>query len=144
MLALGLVDIDRRITHIAPLSEMQPGALGFATEGASHRSEGGTLIAALSAEGGDGNTFLVSANPRLDFIRALVGLKKDDLISDITPTETIDESAKIHLTATVNAGSDIGAGFTISEYAVIKSCVSIESGATIGAHTVLGSNGFGF
>jgi len=144
MLTLSLVGVDRRLTHIASLSDMQPGALGFATEGASHSSEGGTLIAALPAEGGDGNTFLVSANPRLDFIRALRGLKREGLLLDIALTGAIDESAKIHPTATVEAGADIGAGVTVGEYAVIKSCVSVKPGATIGAHTVLGSNGFGF
>jgi len=144
MLALSLVGVDRRLTHIASLSEMQPGALGFATEGASHSSEGGTLIAALSAEGDDGNTFLVSTNPRLDFIRALRGLKREGLLLDITPTGTIDESAKIHPTATVEAGADIGAGVTVGEYAVIKSCVSIGPGSNVGAYTILGSSGFGF
>ena len=144
MLALSLVGVDRRLTHIASLSEMQPGALGFATEGASHSSEGGTLIAALSAERGDGNTFLVSTNPRLDFIRALRGLKREGLLLDITPTGTIDESAKIHPTATVEAGADIGEGVTVGEYAVIKSCVSIGPGSNVGAYTILGSSGFGF
>ena len=144
MLALGRVGVDRRITKIASLSHMQPGALGYAREGASHRSEGGTLIAALSAEGSDVNTLLVSANPRLDFIRALIFLNREGFISDITPTGTIHESAKIHPTATVDEGADIGAGVTVGEYAVIKPCVSVESGASIGSHTVLGSSGFGF
>ena len=143
MLSLSLVGVDRRLTHIASLSEMQPGALGFATEGAYHSSEGGTLIA-VSAEGDDGNTFLFSTNPRLDFIRALRGLKREGLLLDITPPGTIDESAKIHPTANVEAGADIGAGVTVGEYAVIKSCVSIGPGSNVGAYTILGSSGFGF
>ena len=144
MLTLSLVGVDRRLTHIASLSEMLPGALGFATEGASHRSDGGVLIAALSTEGLDGNTLLVSANPRLDFIRALIGLNRKGLISDITPTGTIDESAKIHPTAIVAEGADIAAKVTVGEYAVIKRCVSVGLGSNVGAYTVLGSSGFGF
>jgi len=144
MLSLSLVGVDRPITRVALLSEMKPGALSFAIAGGSHRSEDCPLIVALAADGGDGNIILVNANPRLDFIRALRGLKREGLVFGNTRTGAIDESAKIHPAATVAAGADIGAGVTVGEYAVIKSCVSVKPGASIGAHSVLESNGFGF
>ena len=101
-------------------------------------------FAALSAEKDDRNTIIVSANPRLDFIRAIIGFKKKGFISDIIQSGTIHESATIHPTAIVGEGADIGAGATVGEYAVIKPCAVVGPGATIGAYTVLGSNGFGF
>ena len=144
MLTLSHMGVDRPITKVASLADMQPAALGFATENTSCCSEGGTLIAALSAEGDDRNTTIISANPRLDFIKALIGLKRKGFISETMQSGTIHESATIHPTAIVGEGADIGAGATVGEYVVIKPCAVVGPGATIGAYTVLGSNGFGF
>lgn len=144
MLALDLVGLDREITKVASLPNMQSGALCFSREGAAYCGEGGAIIAPYSAQGSDTTSLIISPNPRLDFIRALIGLKRKGLIVEDQRSGKIHANADVHPTAIIGEGADIGAEVTVGEYSVISSFVSIESGASIGAYTVLGSNGFGF
>tara|TARA_B100001059_G_C17699157_1_gene509101 strand:+ start:78 stop:737 length:660 start_codon:yes stop_codon:yes gene_type:complete len=144
MFSLSLMGVDRPITKVASVSDMQTGALCF-VGGASVPSSKGMIIAsAFSSEGVDQNSCIISANPRLDFIRALIDLKRQGLLSDIRQAGNIHESAIIHPTALVEPGAVIGAGVLIEERVVIRDHVYLGDGVRTGAFCVLGSDGFGF
>ena len=93
--------------------------------------------------GTDFDTVLVSANPRLDFIRALHALRD----AGHWPHEgvaAIHASAQVHASAVVEAGAKIGPGCVVGPNSVIAAGASLEADVTVGAGTVIGHPGFGY
>lgn len=90
------------------------------------------------------NGYLLSTNPRLDFIRAL------SLLEDSLGFSTYDSMAEVHPTVITGQNVVIEKGCYIGENTIIEHNVVIHSGTRIGKNcrirscSSIGSDGFGF
>lgn len=95
-------------------------------------------------------TSIVSANPRLDFIKALNAFFQPSSKHNIHPKAEISPSAKIGNNVAIGAYACIGPDVSIGDDSAIGSGVSIEGVVTMGkgccvkANSAIGGQGFGF
>lgn len=145
-LRLAFSGDDAEIGFVAPYSDHKGGTLTFNTAGDNLSScavcilPEGCDVTAME----DNATIILSANPRLDFIRALgflereVGFSLHDFDSIIHPTVTLGQNVVIER------------GCVIDEGVVIEHNVVIHSGTRIGKYSrvracaAIGGDGFGF
>lgn len=139
LIDLEHVGEDRMVTGIAGADKAGPGLLTFGRPGYGDR---GAAIWIGPADANPG-TVLVSANPRLDFIRALHVLRASGNWPEIAPA-TVHPAARVHPSAVVEEGAQIGADCSIGPNAVIAAGASLRDGVVVGAGTVIGHPGFGY
>ena len=93
---------------------------------------------------------IVSANPRLDFIKVLNALFSTGSAGIIHPKAEVSPAAKIGTNVSIGAFACIGPDVTIGNDCVIGSGVAIEGAVTVGercrikANSAIGGQGFGF
>lgn len=149
---------DRRVTRVAPLSDCTPGMLGYIksaeTVPAGLDATGATLICAPAvarqidpAE----VTLLVSAAPRLAFMRAIDRFfPAPRPASGVHPRAVVDPEASIDPTASIGACTVVGRGSSVGARTILHPNVTIYGGVRIGADvvihsgTVIGADGFGY
>ena len=95
--------------------------------------------------------YIVSDNPRLDFIRVLSHFFAPELpCGFVHPTAIIEEGAKISPDAIIGPFCFVSAGSSIGSRTVLHSSVTIDNGSIIGddceikSGAVIGQSGFGF
>jgi UDP-3-O-[3-hydroxymyristoyl] glucosamine N-acyltransferase len=147
-------DAQRRITCVAALDAMRPGALSFARmpySKVAHRVGDTVIIAPL-----DGNddpdaavTLIKVAKPREYFILALHELVGPEPLPDpgVSPTATIAADARIGAGVAIGPGVSIGRGAQVGERAVlfggvqVLDDVELGDGVVVQANTVIGAHG---
>ena len=122
-------DPDLEIRGIAGLEEAGPNELTFLSNpryaSLARQSRAAALITSKLIEG-SGLSFLVSANPYLDFARAL----------ELFHPARLREPG-IHSTAILAPTARVGTGASVGPYAVIEDGVEIGDNAVIGPHVVI-------
>lgn len=93
---------------------------------------------------------IITANPRLAFVKITNKFFKEKLRPGIHPTAIIDKSVKIPANINVGAYTVIEKNVEIGEHSIIDNHVTIKSGTRIGKYVhikngvILGDEGFGF
>jgi UDP-3-O-[3-hydroxymyristoyl] glucosamine N-acyltransferase len=151
-------DGKRRVTRVAPLSDLNPGTLGYIKSADSVPADldatGSTLICAPAVAeqiGAAGATLLVSPNPRLAFMRAIDRFfPAPTPARGIHPRAVVDPEASIDPTASIGACAVVGRDCVVGARTIIHPNVTIYGGVRIGADvvihsgTVVGADGFGY
>tara|TARA_B100000614_G_C14557649_1_gene496094 strand:+ start:2226 stop:3077 length:852 start_codon:yes stop_codon:yes gene_type:complete len=132
---------DFPIKRVTAFADLRSSALSFAPHCNFQPPKNSLVITSGPCEYA-GNT-LLSANPRLDFIRVLHWLKMNDLLPPCGPGH-IDASAEIHPSAIIEAGATIGKECRIGAHSHIRSWVVLGHHVTVGSQVSLGHDGFGF
>lgn len=152
-------DVNRVVRGVAPLHSAGHEMLTFARSAAAIASHGDRLAGAtiICPELEDGDlipddvTLLLTANPRLMFMRAAgIHFTAAAPAAGIHPTAVIAPCATIHSTAHIGAFCYIGAGSTVGEDTILHPHVTVYDRVHIGARcrinsgTVIGADGFGY
>lgn len=152
-------DAGREVRGVAPLHSSSHGMLTFARSVAAISAQGalvsGATIICPEPAGGDSIpddvTLLVTANPRLIFMRAAgIHFTAPPPAAGVHPTAVVDPGAIVHPTAHVGAFCHIGAGSTVGEGTILHPNVTVYDRVHIGARcrinsgTVIGADGFGY
>jgi UDP-3-O-[3-hydroxymyristoyl] glucosamine N-acyltransferase len=87
---------------------------------------------------------LESANPRLDFARALQLLAVEPGFLKANDSAVIDPTAQVSRTAVLGFGVRIGARSCIGHNVVVADGVSIGADCIVKSNTVIGESGFGY
>lgn len=152
---------QRTITTLAPITEAQDsGAMVYCTAGRAdsvkliRETRAGVVLCApdvsLEAVGDGDKTYIVVENPRLAFLRLVKTLMPQERPSGIHPTAQVDPRAKIgrdvYIGPFCSIGEcEIGDGTVIQGHVhIYSSKVRIGKNCTIYAHTVIGTDGFGY
>jgi UDP-3-O-[3-hydroxymyristoyl] glucosamine N-acyltransferase len=131
------------ICAVAPLQEAGEGDLTFSRLSPLSKSNVAVLICSPECELLSGS-IIKSANPRLDFARALT-LLQSSLGFELPDHEPIvDPSAEIGRNVVIERGVSIGPGSRIEHGVVLHRGVTIGRNCTIRANSVIGGDGFGF
>lgn len=88
--------------------------------------------------------FIISENPRLDFIRVLAHLKKYIGFDIYNFESDIHHSVEIGRNVVIESGCIIGEGSVIEHNVVIRSGVRVGKNCMIRSSSVIGAEGFGF
>jgi UDP-3-O-[3-hydroxymyristoyl] glucosamine N-acyltransferase len=123
---------DLEIDGVAGIEQAAPNQLTFLSNKKYAPKAKRTSAGAILVEepiGGLETSFLVSANPYLDFARALECFY-----------QAPRPAAGVHPSAVIGEGSSIGANASIGAYAVIGEHVTIGANAVIHPHVVIYSN----
>lgn len=147
---------DQPVMGVADLAECGPGDMvwirRFSSESSRLANERGPALVicdqltALNLHG----AFIVSENPRLDFIRATTRFFAQDEPSEIHPSAVIDSDAIIGQRVSIGAHSYIGPRVIVGDGCRIGPGVCIEGPTEVGrfcrikANAVIGAAGFGF
>jgi UDP-3-O-[3-hydroxymyristoyl] glucosamine N-acyltransferase len=159
--AIGQVigDPDRAITKVDALGTASAGSLTFARDFAmvaaqQNRLSGATVICPEPPPGQEmptDITLLISANPRLSFMRAArVYFLPPPPSAGIHPTAVVHPTARIDATAHVGAYCYVGQDSTIGQNTILHPHVTVYDRVRIGARcqinsgTVIGADGFGY
>jgi len=150
---------DRAVLRVEPLGTAGVGCLTFARNAQMIGAQGDRLAGATVICAGplddevlpNDITLLVTANPRLIFMRA-AGIHFAPRLSEarIHPTAIVDPSASVHPAAHIGAFCYIGAGSAVGEGTVLHPNVIVYDRVHIGARcrinsgTVIGADGFGY
>ena len=151
--------IDRTVTHPAAIGQATSDrAVTFCTATGARASEligntGAGVV--LCLDGVDestaaGRTLIMTANPRLAFIRVVGALFTSNPIPGIDPTAVVDERADVAASATVGPFAFIGPDCRVGESTIIHGHVNVGAGAQIGNRvtihpgTVIGADGFSY
>lgn len=142
-LGLSLLGEDREIRELCGLESLSGHGLSFSRDRRPGESCSGTVFASEPPDSGS-LTILLSAKPRLEFIRAQhllqasPGFEEDDAPPDIHP------AARIGKNAVIESGVSIGEGTRVGSLAVIKAGTRIGRHCDIKSGAVIGEAGFGF
>lgn len=144
-LNLDFKGIDLEVKGVAPFSSCQEGELSF-TKDLSNVKSKTVLVVPIDANLKSLDTlgYLLSNNPRLDFIRVLsyleefIGFATYDFLSEIHPTAKIGENVVIE------SGCKIAEGVVIEHNVVIHSGTRIGKNSRIRSSSSIGGDGFGF
>lgn len=144
-LNLEFKGIDLEVKGVAPFSSCQAGELSF-TKDLSNVKSKTVLVVPIDANLKSLDTlgYLLSNNPRLDFIRVL------SYLEEFIGFATYDFPSEIHPTAKIGENVVIESGCKIAEGVVIEHNVVIHSGTRIGKNSrirscsSIGGDGFGF
>jgi UDP-3-O-[3-hydroxymyristoyl] glucosamine N-acyltransferase len=166
-------DEDRRIATAAMLEEAGPGDLAFVGSpkffAAGEKSNAGCLVALAEFPAHDGQTVIVSPQPRAHFAQALAllypaqkirpGIHSSAIVdpsaqiapdAEIGAFVVIGADARIGARTRIGAGCQIGASTSIGEDCLLHPRVSVYDRITIGPRctihsgAVIGADGFGF
>ena len=149
-------DFNRAIEDVAPLSELTNNQLAFCKKGTESKLlniKECTVIVSKMVNISDlpkNNTYIMTHNPRLTFIRAMLLLHPAGIKPYIDSRAYIHPSTKVDPTAYIGPFVYIGSDCEIRENAVIYPYVSIiqntivSENVTILSGTVIGSDGFGY
>ncbi len=165
--------ISAEITHVASIASARPGSLVFATDPPSTAAALNSAATAVILpkdlfDETATKPILISANPKLDFVRAAQLLRLDQQPTGIHLTAIVSPDATVAGTVSIAATAVIAARATIGERTIIGEGAVIGEGITIGedchiyprvviyprtilgdrvivhAGAVLGSDGFGY
>lgn len=133
---------DFLIAGVSPLSEMKSGCLTFSksNENQIFLDDAAVIV---SVEGDSGN-YLISTNPRLDFIRCLEFLDSDIGFEQSKIKPIVHPTVKIGMGVVLENGVEIGEGSKIEPNVTIMSNTKIGKNCLIRSNTSIGSSGFGF
>ncbi len=136
---------DLEVNGVAPFSDYKAGELTFTKESSNFKPNTALVVLKeIALEKLDTVGYLLSDNPRLDFIRVLSIL--DDAIGFATyefPSE-IHPSAKFGRNVVIEDGCKISKGVIIEHNVVIHSGTHIGKNSRIRSCSSIGSDGFGF
>lgn len=142
---LELIGADIEISGVAPFSNYEQGELSFTRDLDGLKQNTAVITTKdLIAHQTESVGYLLSDNPRLDFIRSLLFLEEN------IGFKTYDFPSIIHPTAKIGQNVVIESGCHISENVVIEHNVVIHEGTTIGrgsrirSCSSIGGDGFGF
>jgi UDP-3-O-[3-hydroxymyristoyl] glucosamine N-acyltransferase len=95
--------------------------------------------------------YIVSSNPRLDYIRVLARFFEPVCgAGSVNPTAVVEEGAEVDPSAVVGPFCYVSSGSKIGARTVLHSSVTVDSGSVIGSDceiksgVVIGQSGFGF
>jgi UDP-3-O-[3-hydroxymyristoyl] glucosamine N-acyltransferase len=143
-LGLRLLGPDREIAELRRVEDLAEGALSFAAGGREAPFDAaGCLIADEPGRAGAASV-LLSARPRLDFIRAQHILERRPGFRHDTPSPRIHPTAVIAPTAVVENGASIGEGTRVGPRAIVRGGARIGAFCDIAAGAVIGEAGFSF
>lgn len=136
---------DFLITNIAPFDELNEGSFSF-TKTTPNIAFDSCAFASIKPENNNENKcrYIVSKNPRLDFIKIL-----DYLVKNIGFSH-FDFDSEIHPSVIMGQNVVVERGCKIAENVVLEHNVVIQSGTTIGknsrirVNSSIGGDGFGF
>jgi len=132
---------EQSITAVAPVHEFEDGVVTYAASSVFLPEKKGLVIA--KGVGALTSSFLMSDNPRLDFIKLLDWFKKEGfLLSD--RCGSIDSSTTIHKTSVIEPGAVIGAGCNIGAHCHIHNHAVLGAGVIVGSGVIIGHDGFGY
>ncbi len=153
-------EFDFNITDVKPSTEVLGGSLTFI---GAYRAEyldllkdkPADILVIIASElkekiSGYCQSFIISDDPRLDFVKALKKFfqSRGNVDSGIHPTAIISPKAKIHKSARIGAYSiigecEIGENCVIEEYVRIYDKVTIGTGCLIKSQCQIGTDDFG-
>lgn len=144
-LNLEFIGLDLEVKGVAPFSDCQIGELSFTKDLSNLKANSALIVPKDTALEQLANAgYLLSSNPRLDFIRVL------SYLENIIGFATYDFPSEIHPSAKIGQNVVIEDGCKISEGVVIEHNVVIHSGTKIGKNSrirscsSIGGDGFGF
>lgn len=159
-IAATVGDSDREVHGVAPLGSAGAGNLTFARNADMIAAQGkrlaGATVICPEAPTDDAAcpadlTLLVTANPRLIFLRAAgIYFPSPSPAAGIHPTAVVDPSATVDPTAHVGpfcyvgAGSSVGAETVLHPNVIVYDRVRIGARCRINSGTVIGADGFGY
>ncbi|RUO41612.1 UDP-3-O-(3-hydroxymyristoyl)glucosamine N-acyltransferase [Pseudidiomarina aestuarii] len=144
-LELEFHGLDISINGVSPADSVSLNELAFAKDSLANKV-GIACIVSCAEENLEVNScgYILSKNPRLDFIRALIYLNENIGFS------TWSDMPIIHPTAHIGKNVVFEAGCVVGEHTVIEHNVVLHSGTRIGANCLIrscssiGGDGFGF
>lgn len=133
---------DEMISGVAQLAASQPGQISY-LESKRHKAKLATAKAtacfvteALAPLVSERHIVpIISKYPRAHFARVAARLASTQVMPSDAGAPHIDPSARVHSTAIIGAGAQIGANVEIAPYAVIGTGVQIGCSSFIGAHS---------
>jgi UDP-3-O-[3-hydroxymyristoyl] glucosamine N-acyltransferase len=134
----------RQIIAIASSNDSRAGVLCFLAGPGSHVSMGAVAIGQDSLEFSASASHIVSANPRLDFMRALNILDASGAISAPVGDAVIHPTAKLGNNVVIEPGCEVGADVIIEHNVVLHSGTRVGASSRIRANASIGGDGFGF
>lgn len=135
---------DVEVDHVAPLNALRSGSLGFAKQPPSAWARGAAVFAPAETAASDGAAVIESANPRLDFARALHALAAEPGFAAPDAPALVHPTARVSPTAVLGRGVSVGARTVIEHHVVIADGVTIGDDCHVKSNTVIGEAGFGF
>jgi len=142
-LNLNLVGKDIDLNHVAPISHSVDGSLSFLTRDREMEFPNVGLIA-FDKFSHKSVSYLLAANPRLTFARALHWLEANNYFTEYNQDAKIHPSVKIGQFVSIGRNVEIGEGTVILPNVVIHNGVTIGKRCMIKSGTVIGQDGFGF
>lgn len=142
--ALGLRHVGPALGVVAITSSdgSARGRLSFGIPGGAD-VEGSIWISRVESDRADGVAFIVSDNPRLDFIRALHHMRSAGHWP-AAAAGRISAGARIHPTAIIHEGAEIGPECELGPNVLVHAPVALGARVKVGAGAVLGHDGFGY
>ena len=150
-------DGDLQVTGFAGIEDCSPGAVVFANKFREdfvfllNACPGVLAIVTGEYAGKLLCPYIVSSNPRLDYIRVLARFFEPVCdCGSVHPTAVVEDGAVVDPSAVVGPFCFISAGCVIGARTVLHSSVSVCSGSVIGSDcdiksgVVIGQSGFGF
>ena len=132
----------RVVKKVVTLDELSSGAIAFARD-KSFTPTSGTLITSNTNKSSE-TTYLITAKPRLGFVRLLRWLKDECYFREIEQAPIIRRGCVIHPSAIIEPNTVIGSNSIIKAGAVIRSGVSIGNDVIIRENALIGADGFGY
>ena len=129
------------VRSVSDLFTASTGCLCFAVGSANNYDDQAIVI--CSSVTNQSLTCIVTDNPRLTFIKALLYLLSNRFI-DQKFQGNIHPSAVVSDLAIIEKGAEVGAGVSIGPGSYVKSCVVLGDNTVVGANCTLGHDGFGF
>lgn len=143
-LGLELMGDDLPILGVTPFSSAEDYALCFNKRSIESSLGVKAVVVASNAANRGCGSVLVSANPRLDFARALAWIdSKGGFVRDKS-APVVDPTAVIGMGTVLGRGVRIGAGTIVGSNVVIGDGVIIGANCVIKSCAVIGEDGFGF
>lgn len=144
-LNLELKGIDLLVAGVAPFSDYEAGELSF-TKDLSGFKKGAALVINKDSvcEKLDTTGYLLSENPRLDFIRILSFLESTKGFATYDFPSDIHPSVQIGKNVVIEDGCKIAEGVVIEHNVVIHAGTRIGKDSRIRSCSSIGGDGFGF
>ena len=144
-LCLKFRGIDIEITGVAPFSDYQAGELSFTKDLSDIKNSAGLVVPMdLTIHQINDVGYILSDNPRLDFIRILSYLDDNIGFSTYNIPSEIHPSVKIGQNVVIESGCVIAEGVMIEPNVVIHAGTRIGKNSRIRSCSSIGSDGFGF
>lgn len=143
-LGLPLYGLDISLDGVAPANLVSTGELTFSTSEPPRIDQIAVITDRDPSSGDPQCGYLLSENPRLDFIRALnflaecVGFSRDRDESEIHP------SVRVGKNVVIEDGCVVGEGTVIAHNVVLHSGTRIGKFCKINSGAIIGGDGFGF